>query len=230
VIDSLQCKPITAASHHGAALLALLSALALVPSAAPAGAVELAVRIVNASRGEVITPPVVIVHNRGFGLFQVGQPASDELAALAQDGDTAPLAAQLPTLPSVHDFAIGATDIPPGASLTLRVEANGDFRHLTVAGMFATSNDAFMSVHGIEIGGESPIIATATVYDAGAEGNAELCDHIPGPPCNNPFVPNDAGAEGFVTVHAGIHGVGDLAPADFDWQNPGAFVTIRRVE
>lgn len=230
MIASLPWRPVTVPSRRGVALLALLSAIALAPSAAPAGAVELEVKIVNASRGEVITPPVVIVHNRGFDLFRVGQPASGQLAALAQDGDTAPLAALLPTLPSVHDFAIGASDIPPGASLTLRVEATGDFRRLTVAGMFATSNDAFMSVHGIEIGGRSPIVAAATVYDAGAEGNAELCAHIPGPPCNNPFVPNDTGAEGFVTVHAGIHGVGDLAPADFDWQNPGALVAIRRVE
>lgn len=54
----------------------------------------------------------------------------------------------------------------------------------------------------------------------------ELCDHIPGPPCGKAFVRNTGGAEGYVHVHSGIHGIGDLVPEQFDWRNPVAEVVI----
>ncbi len=37
------------------------------------------------------------------------------------------------------------------------------------------------------------------------------------------------GEEGFVHVHQGIHGVGDLLPSARDWRNPVAQVTVQRV-
>jgi len=50
------------------------------------------------------------------------------------------------------------------------------------------------------------------------------------PPCGNKFFRDTAGAEGFVHVHSGIHGIGDLDPETLDWHNPVAEVTIRRVD
>jgi hypothetical protein len=38
------------------------------------------------------------------------------------------------------------------------------------------------------------------------------------------------GEEGYVHIHAGIHGVGDLEPGMRDWRNPVARITIRRVK
>ncbi|MGH8621200.1 MAG: hypothetical protein ACRET3_03595 [Burkholderiales bacterium] len=35
--------------------------------------------------------------------------------------------------------------------------------------------------------------------------------------------------EGYVHIHAGIHGIGDLPPEVRDWRNPVARVAIRRV-
>jgi hypothetical protein len=37
------------------------------------------------------------------------------------------------------------------------------------------------------------------------------------------------GAEGFVHVHAGIHGIKDLVPARDDWRNPVARIEVRRL-
>jgi len=51
---------------------------------------QVAVTITNLTRGQIITPPVVIVHNEKFLLFVPGEPAIHELAALAEDGDTGP--------------------------------------------------------------------------------------------------------------------------------------------
>ncbi|VAW54461.1 hypothetical protein MNBD_GAMMA07-163 [hydrothermal vent metagenome] len=42
-----------------------------------------------------------------------------------------------------------------------------------------------------------------------------------------PAEPNKG--EGVVLIHRGMHGVGQLNPAMFDWRNPGAKITIRRI-
>lgn len=36
-------------------------------------------------------------------------------------------------------------------------------------------------------------------------------------------------AEGYVYIHPGIHGIGDLPATNHDWNNPVAKVTIRQV-
>ena len=66
-------------------------------------------------------------------------------------------------------------------------------------------------------------------YDAGSEPNDEDCDNIPGPVCGGEGASPDEGGEGFVHIQAGIHGIADLDPAERDWRNPVAEVTIRRV-
>eukprot|EP00903_Cladosiphon_okamuranus_P016818 g15510.t1 len=69
-------------------------------------------------------------------------------------------------------------------------------------------------------------IARYCVYPR-TETNNELCAFIPGPGC-----PVDSGnemagpGEGFIHVHRGFHGVGDLAEAHYDWRNPVAEVFI----
>jgi hypothetical protein len=71
-------------------------------------------------------------------------------------------------------------------------------------------------------------------YDAGSERNDELCASIPGPDffeCGGPGGGSqvEGGEEGFVHVHSGIHGVGDLVPAERDWRNPVARISITRI-
>ena len=66
-------------------------------------------------------------------------------------------------------------------------------------------------------------------YDAGSEADNELCAYRPGPPCGSVGVRATEGVEGFVHIHAGIHGGGDLNPATYDWRNPVAKVSIQRI-
>lgn len=72
-------------------------------------------------------------------------------------------------------------------------------------------------------------VVNAAAYDAGSEDNSEDCAYIPGPPCGNGDVRDTVGAEGYVYIHSGIHGIGDLEPAEFDWGNPVATVKIERL-
>ncbi|CAM9888429.1 unnamed protein product, partial [Scytosiphon promiscuus] len=64
----------------------------------------------------------------------------------------------------------------------------------------------------------------------GTEVNNELCTSIPGPGCDEDSgnIQNAPG-EGFIHVHRGFHGVGDLAESSYDWRNPVAEVFIAKI-
>ena len=100
---------------------------------------------------------------------------------------------------------------------------------VSMAGMLVVTNDAFFGVNGAEMPRRGAIQLRSTAYDAGSEANNEDCDYIPGPPCNNPMMRMTTGAEGYVHVHAGIHGIGDLAPETYDWRSDVAAISVRRV-
>ena len=57
------------------------------------------------------------------------------------------------------------------------------------------------------------------------------CANIPGPACGGAGPSPDAaeGDEGYVHIHPGIHGIGDLDASEYDWRNPVAVIKIRRV-
>ena len=114
----------------------------------------------------------------------------------------------------------------------------GSGRRLVVSavGVLATTNDAFFGALSLPVPpaqirgiGLTSLAATylAPAWDAGSEANTESCDEIPGPPCGNGGVRHTEGAEGFVSIHSGIHGGGDLSPAQHDWNNPVVLVRVR---
>lgn len=188
-----------------------------------------AVTITNLTRGQVLTPPVVIAHKPEFLLFTPGAPASSELAALAEDGVTGPLVGLLNTLPTVYEAAVGSGPIFPGHSITVEVVTSGKFRSISAVGMLASTNDGFFAVKGVSVPKKGAVTVEAEAYDAGSEANNESCAFIPGPPCGHPGVRDVAGAEGYVHIHAGIHGIGGLTPAMHDWRNPVAQITVQRM-
>ena len=67
-------------------------------------------------------------------------------------------------------------------------------------------------------------------YDAGTEVNDEKCENIPGPPCDDKGA-NGVEEGGVVHIHNGIHGIGGdgVEPAEHDWRNPVAKITVTRV-
>jgi hypothetical protein len=207
-------------------LLGVLVVMAVTWSA-PAVAQEMVrVRITNVSK-QIISPPLVVTHTWKARIFIPGAPASTELSMLAEDGDPSPLATLLGGSDEVLDVAVAGGPLLPGATMVFELESRRRFNRVSAVGMLVTTNDAFFGLDNflIEKGRQNQFVSPRA-WDAGTEFNNELCGFIPGPPCGSPMVRDTDGAEGFVHTHPGLHGGGDLSPADWNWQNPVVDIRI----
>ena len=200
--------------------------------AAPAGgdaAPMFEVTVTNLTRGQILSPMLVISHEEGVAIFKAGQPASPGLTALAEEGNNMPLAMMMGGNPKVEDVQAGAGGIPPGASDTVLIRATGHARYISLASMLVYTNDAFVALDGFKLEANSDIVTHVVAYDAGTEFNSESCSFIPGPACGAAGMHDPQPAEGFVYVSNGVQGIQDLDAAVYDWRNPVARVTIRRI-
>ena len=214
-------------------LLALGGAL-LLGMAGVASASEFEVTVTNLTRGQQFTPILIASHKAGVRLFELGGPASPQLKTLAEEGNVAPLTAMLLSNPDVLDVVNSGALLGPGQSVTQRVRVHGGFDNVSVAAMLIPTNDGFFAVNDAEGPNEHDSVTIfSPAYDAGTERNDETCASIPGPnfvECGGPGGGGaPGGGEGFVHIHAGIHGIGSFGPANRDWRNPVARITIRRV-
>lgn len=209
----------------------LLGALAVMVVAwsAPAVAQEtVTVRITNVSK-QIISPPVVVSHSAKVRVFAPGRAASTELSMLAEDGDPSALAALLGESDYVLDMEVATGPLMPGATMVFELESRGRFNRVSAVGMLVTTNDGFFGLDNLLVarnGMDQRISVPA--WDAGTEFNNELCGFIPGPPCGSPLVRDTDGAEGFIHIHPGLHGGGDLSPAEWNWQNPVVDIGIMK--
>jgi hypothetical protein len=215
--------------------LLLVSMAVAGEGAGASSGVQFEVTITNLTRGQQFTPILVASHTDGINLFALGAPATPQLATLAEEGVTAALAALLSGLAGVKDVITAPDLLDPGASVTVTVDTDAGFDHISVAAMLIPTNDGFFAINGAE-GPQrfKPLTLFSPAYDAGSEVNDELCTSIPGPgftECDGPGGGGSptGGEEGYVHIYAGIHGIGDLTPAQRDWRNPVANITIRRL-
>ena len=144
------------------------------------------VTITNLTRGQQFTPILVASHEKGVKLFTLGDPASPQLATLAEAGATADLDSLLSGMSEVGEvktsmgLPMGLLD--PGASVTVMVYAGGRFNHVSVASMLIPTNDGFFAINGVKGPKEGKTLTLVSpAYDAGSEVNDELCVSIPGP-------------------------------------------------
>ena len=211
-----------------ALLVAFVAAALLAP--AIASATTYRVTVTNVNKGQPLSPPVVAVHGVGTHIFTVGQPASPGLTLVAESGNPTTLVGELTANPEVEDLQVGSGPLLPGQSTTVMVESQGRFQYLSVVGMLGSTNDGFFGVDAFFLP-ERPWLRTvdAVPYDAGTEVNSEICGEVPGPPCSDGNARHTDGAEGMVLVHNGIHGIGDLDPAVWDFGTPVARITVQRL-
>jgi hypothetical protein len=177
----------------------------------------------------VFTPILAVTHSPRISLFQLGAEPSQELADLAEGGDTSGFEALLEGSNQAFDVQVTMDGlIGPGESRTVTVTGSGQrFVRLSLAGMLLPTNDTFVAVDSLRLPRYGTTV-TAMAYDAGSEDNDELCASIPGPQCGGePF--SEGLGEGYVHVSSGISGEADLPSMEYDWHNPVARVSVRRV-
>lgn len=210
--------------------VAILTMSGLLTTTAFADEGSYKVTITNLTRGTVFTPALVVSHRKGLSIFTEGEAASDELAQLAEGGATGPLQAALVATGKVHGSGTSGL-IFPGTSVSVTVAMDDHARLISFASMMLPTNDGFIGANGIRApkkkGKEKVVYIVGR--DAGSEQNDESCLNIPGPHCGGEGY-NTAGGEGYVHIHAGLHGAGDLSVAAYDWRNPVAKVTITRMK
>ena len=193
------------------------------------------VTVTNLTYAQRFTPLLLASHRSTVDVFRVGSAASAELRALAEEGNFAPLQAQLQANAGVTATVAGTGLLDPGQSVTLRIQANPWQDRLSLLGMLIPTNDAFVALNAVPLPqpGWPAQTYTAVAYDAGSEVNDELCSSTPGPffaECGGSGGGGRVGGgEGFVHVHRGLHGAGDFKPIGRDWRNPVAEVRVRLV-
>ncbi len=183
------------------------------------------VSVTNITKSQYFTPIITVGHTSAISLFELGQPASEGIIAIAESGNIAPLQEALSGLSSVSTAASQGL-LLPGQTAEIVVSGNYNDMKLSLAAMLLPTNDTFVAIDSLTVPYFGSEVAYAYAYDAGSETNDELCANIPGPQCGGaPASPNDAG-EGFVHISSGIHGIADLAPAVYDWRGPVAKVEV----
>lgn len=210
------------------------TAILLGSSVLSAAVAEVEIRIVNLTRGQVFSPVIAWSHSDKFApFFSFGGQASEELRAIAEDGNPQPLADLLSGDGDVKDIVIGDGPIPPGGEATLTLRRG---QSVSLGSMLVNTNDTFFALRGVPVPRRSAAFFQPG-WDAGTEDNNEDCSFIPGPACadidpGNIGEPDDG--EGFIFTQEGIHGqsggvpTSDLNPAQQDWRNPVAYIVVTR--
>ena len=190
----------------------------------------LTISVTNLTPFQPFSPFFVMTHDDSApALFSFGAPASVGLRDLAENGNPAPLVAMYSMMDGVGS-AMATTMGPtlPGATQEIEVEVSKDYPYVTIASMFVNSNDGFIAINGRMLEAGDAFFLNG--YDAGTEEYNENCDSIPGPACEEGSGNvASANGEGFVHVHAGFQGIGDmenLVGAIVDWRNPMAYIVV----
>ena len=220
----------------------------LVPGLAGAdGGRTYKVTITNLTAGQPFSPPVLVTHTKRTDIFSVGQPASEGIRAIAENGDNGPILAALAEDRNVQHVVEGSAPLVPandpggtgfGNSMTFEITAYGRARFLSVASMLICTNDGFTGIDSIRLPSRSKTVYSAG-YEARTETNTEdFADIVP--PCqgligvtsgdpgtgtSNPLLAET----GVVIPHAGIVGGVDLLPQVHNWADPVAKIEIERV-
>lgn len=211
------------------------------------------VTLQNLTTGQPLSPPVAATHREHERIFRVGQPASDQLAAIVQAGDPLPLFTRLNGADRVSQAVNvgrplttqGAEKVVMGTTLTDSAAfaisaAPGD--KFSLATMLICTNDGFAGLDAVELPQHGARTYILHGYDAGREENTEQSEDIVDPcsllgPTSLVGDP-DGNADAAVATmpgqviqfHSGIQGMGDLSAAAHGWEEPVAQITITRID
>jgi hypothetical protein len=232
--------------NYTKALASVLTALLLAPlfflagagDAAASGEATYRVEVRNATSGQYLTPPNWAAHSRSADVFQLGQPASPGVEAVAELGGVPVLAAELQGAIDARGLGVSGVgaDAPLAPGQAAAFEFSSSETRFSLVSMIICTNDGFGGLDSVRLPSRDGQTRTYNVraYDAGTELNTEnRADIVPAPFCNGPGGTDQDQPEidgfGRINRHPTLKGVGDL-PLSFDWRGPVAQVTITRVD
>ncbi len=209
------------------AALSVASVLSFCAGAKADNNITYKITLTNVTHGIILTPPIFSLSKHKTNIFKLGEPASLGLEMAAEGGATDELRAELEDK-GVQDVVQTDSPVPPGVTITVMLSGNRASK-LNLASMLLPTNDGFIAMNGKRVFNKArKRTFYLRAFDAGTEENDEICANIPGPQCGGEGF-NDAGGEGFVVAHAGIHGESELSGQAYNWGNPVAIVTVQIV-
>jgi len=210
------------------------------------------VTITNLTPGQPFTPPVLLTHSDKTGIFTLGEEASSDIQAIAENGNSMPLESTLAGDRDVYDVVVGMAPIVPAnvlaagpdgvpfeSSATFMITADKKAKFLSFASMLICTNDGFTGLDTIKLPKKELTVFSAA-YDARTEMNTEdFADMVP--PCQGliGITTGDAGTgetnpdlaeDGIIIPHVGIIGGVDLLPDVHGWGVPVAKIEIERMK
>ena len=177
--------------------------------------IRISIRNTSDTGGTALTPFFAAFHDNSFDIYDLGDPASAGLEALAEDGNNSVIEAELlaadADAQSVNVAgAAGPIDTRELTSTTLSVNGLSN-AYFATASMLLPSNDAFVGTasaikvfdaSGDFLGAQAIVFDGGSVRDAGTEVNTEVEAAF-----LNQTGPNAGDTEGgVVTVHPGFNG------------------------
>ena len=235
-------KAVNTFAMFGMASLLLLPQLAISD-----GGKTYRVTISNLTSGQPFTPPVLLTHTGDTGIFSLGEEASTEIQAIAENGNNVPLVTVFSGDVDVREIVVGTAPIVPAhnpggtpfeSSASFMISTSGKAKFLSIASMLICTNDGFTGIDSVRLPSKTKTVY-AVAYDARTEQNTEdFADIVP--PCQGLIgvSSTDMGTgmtdallfqEGVVIPHAGINGGDDLQPQVHGWGDPVAKIVIERM-
>ena len=180
----------------------ILAALVLVvASGATAQAMTYQITIVNdipggLETGQPFSPPVCVVHDAGYSLFEPGAMASPGIILVAEEGDPSVLSMEAQASANVSAVVVGSGPFFDPQTIDIQGEPGDLF---SAAWMLGRTNDLFSGVYDVVLPMTGTIEMQTTVWDAGSEVNTGLIQDLgfygnpmTGPDEMNPIMAIDA--------------------------------------
>ncbi|CAN0281839.1 unnamed protein product [Ectocarpus sp. 4 AP-2014] len=194
------------------------------------------VRVTNLTFKQDFGRVIIVAHEKGSTpLFNEGGKSTKAIKMMAEKGITRKIEQIARRNPGYScGFTLATSDLLPGKTWNAEIRVNENKCKdavYSVVAKLSNTNDAFMGINGAKFPKKCPSKSFPPAFDAGTEKNNEKCTCMPGRACaatpKKPEV-HGRGSEGFIHVHRGIQGVGDLSQADYDWKNPVAEVVVSK--
>ena len=149
------------------------------------------ITVQNLTRGQALTSPLVVTHNKRVRPFRVNRVASAELQALAENGNYDPFLTAFAGDTNVVDFAANTTGplVPGGdpagtarrSAASAVLTAAGRRPFLSMASKLMCTNDGFTGFSRMRLPRRGVSVFLTKGYDAGTELDTEkFADIVPG--------------------------------------------------